>query len=425
MDDQSLYQLFLKNPSVQTDTRQLKPGDIFFALKGPHFNGNLFAKQALDAGAAFAVVDQLPPNADERMILVNDSLLALQQLASYHRDQISIPVIAITGSNGKTTTKELVHAVLSSTYKTSTTQGNLNNHIGVPLTILKIKKDAQMAVIEMGANHRGEIQSYCQYAKPNFGLITNIGKAHLEGFGGETGVKLGKGELFQYLAEHDGKAFVNLDDPAIVDLAAQVGKKVVYGRDKAGEKVTILSSDPFLRISIAGERPLQMATQLVGSYNLSNILAAVTIGRYFQVDDDQIKHAIEGYVPANSRSQMVKRDGNTIIMDAYNANPGSMKVAIENMVAMKAGRKVLILGDMKELGSESHKEHQQLIELIRKHEWAAVALTGPVFNSLEHEFRSFDNAEEAKIWFRKSKFHDALILVKGSRSMQMEKVVEP
>ncbi len=424
MDIDKIYSLFQAHPSVQTDTRKLKEGDIFFALKGPNFNGNIFAKQALEAGASCVVVDEETNITDDRIIRVNDALEALQQLAAKHRNQFTIPFIAITGSNGKTTTKELIHAVLSSQFITYTTEGNLNNHIGVPLTILKIKPDAQMAVIEMGANHLHEIESYCQYARPNFGLITNIGKAHLEGFGGEEGVKKGKGELFGYLCAHGGTAFVNADDKNVVEVGDKVGHKIFYGINTGNEPAGIISSDPFLTIRIQEKHDLTIASQLVGNYNFPNILAAVTIGRYFKVPDEKIKSAIENYQPSNSRSQMIKNGSNTIIMDAYNANPGSMKAAIENFASMHGENKILILGDMKELGADTHKEHEQLVQLINQYKWKAVALTGRAFSAVDHHFHSFENANETKEWFLKNNFSDALILVKGSRSMQMEKVVE-
>lgn len=418
-----LYSLYLKYPSVQTDTRKLQKGSLFFALKGSRFNGNAFAQKALETGAAFAIVDELDGHADERIILVEDSLKCLQLLAGTHRDRFKIPFIGITGSNGKTTTKELVSAVLSSHYKTYTTRGNLNNHIGVPLTILGIRKDAQMAVIEMGANHQHEIEAYCRYAKPNYGLITNIGKAHLEGFGGEEGVKKGKGELFAYLKHNDGTAFVNAMDPKIVDLAASLEKKIVFGTDQADTRISILKSDPFLHLGIMGDNGFEIKTHLVGKYNTPNILAAITVGRFFHVPDEKIKIAIENYIPSNDRSQLVKKGTNTFIMDAYNANPTSMKEAIENFAAMRGVDKVLLLGDMKELGESSRREHESIVRLIDSYKWRDVALTGPEFSAVKHAYHSFINSEETGRWFRNNYFDHTLVLVKGSRSMQMEKAV--
>ena len=419
-----LYDLYKLNPSVQTDTRKLQKGDLFFALKGPSFDGNKFARQALNLGASFAIVDEGVDSNNEKIIVVNDVLQTLQQLAAFHRDQFSIPFIAITGSNGKTTTKELIHTVLSTQFKTCTTEGNLNNHIGVPLTILRIKSNAQMAVIEMGANHLHEIASYCEYAKPTHGVITNIGKAHLEGFGSAENVAKGKGELFNFLQLHDGVAFVNSDDEKVVSISQPLLNKIFYGdtiRNATGE---LISSDPFLKVKINDEKDFIINTNLVGNYNLPNVFAAVTVGKYFGVSNDKIKSSIENYQPSNSRSQMVKKGSNSIILDAYNANPGSMKAAIENFAAMKGENKILILGDMKELGKDSSEEHMAITKLIEKFPWKEVVLTGNEFANAKHSFHQFKNAEETKEWFQKQHFENALILVKGSRSMQMEKVLD-
>lgn len=421
MQIQQLYQQFQRHPAVQTDSRNLKEGEIFFALRGPNFNGNTFARQAIEKGATLVIVDEDMDFQDDRIIRVADSLNCLQKLAAFHRDTFAIPFIAITGSNGKTTTKELVHTVLSTKFKTYTTRGNLNNHIGIPLTILRIKRDAEMAVVEMGANHQQEIADYCAYAKPTHGLITNIGKAHLEGFGGEAGVKRGKGELFEFLKVHNGTAFVNADDSNIAELANSIESKISYG--KSISYAEILSSDPFLIMTV-GKNRLLITTKFVGAYNLPNVLAAYTVGRHFDVCEEDIKKAIESYTPSNSRSQLIKRGSNSFIMDAYNANPGSMTVAIENFAAMTGEKKVLMLGDMKELGPETIVEHEHLIDLIMKYPWHYVVLTGEVFSALKHPFISFENSEQAREWFVSSGIHDSLILVKGSRSMEMEKVLD-
>lgn len=420
---QELYKLFTSNPSVQTDTRQLKSGDIFFALRGPSFNGNHFAGQALASGAAYAVVDEDVDTEDERLIRVNDSLATLQQLAAFHRDQFSIPFIAITGSNGKTTTKELMHAVLSSQFKTYTTEGNLNNHIGIPLTILKIRPDAEMAIIEMGANHLHEIASYCMYARPTHGLITNIGKAHLEGFGSAENVAKGKGELFDFLAGTNGVAFVNGDDEKVIATAQRVPKKIFYGSHINESTGELISSDPFLNVKINDDKDFIIKTNLVGVYNLPNVFAAVTIGKYFGISNDKIKSAIENYKPSNSRSQLIQRGNNSIILDAYNANPGSMKAAIENFAAMKGEHKILILGAMKELGEDSLKEHVDIVKLISKFNWKDVLLAGDEFKSVDHPYHQFRNSVEAREWFNEQKFENCLMLVKGSRSMKMETVI--
>ncbi|MEO6949486.1 MAG: UDP-N-acetylmuramoyl-tripeptide--D-alanyl-D-alanine ligase, partial [Ginsengibacter sp.] len=356
--------------------------------------------------------------------LVEDVLTTLQALAKHHRNQFNIPFIAITGSNGKTTTKELLHEVLSAKYKTYTTTGNLNNHIGVPLTILKIKEDAEMAIIEMGANHLHEIDSYCQYAQPTHGLITNIGKAHLEGFGGVEGVKKGKGELFDYIKAHKGIAFINTDDDAVYDLGKSVSNAIMYGSTGKEAIGKTIKSDPFLEVDITNENPFLIQTNLVGNYNLPNVIAAVCIGRFFNVSDEQIKKAIENYKPSNSRSQLIKKESNTIILDAYNANPGSMRAAIENFAQMKGENKVLLLGDMKELGENTTAEHQSILSLIDKYNWKNVVLVGNYFGSLKHNYTGFENSSQAKDWFNNQHFENASILIKGSNSMKMEKIIE-
>ncbi len=423
MSIEELYKIYEQFPAVQTDSRSLQKDEIFFALKGPNFNGNDFAKKALELGAAYVVADEDLDFKDNRIIKVEDVLQTLQQLAKYHREQFKIPFIAITGSNGKTTTKELIHAVLSTTYKTYTTKGNLNNHIGIPLTILKIKRDAEMAVIEMGANHLNEIADYCVYAKPLYGLITNIGKAHLEGFGGVENVKKGKGELFDYLKTHDGTAFVNTDDKAVFDLGKQVKNVVFYGTHSETTKGKVVMNDPFIEVEIEGESPLQIRTNLVGAYNLPNVLAAVCVGKYFAVNEQKVKKAILGYHPSNSRSQLIKIDSNTIILDAYNANPGSMKVAIENFANMQGDKKILLLGSMMELGNDSKKEHKEIISLIDAYKWEAVVLVGENFSSIPNNYINFENSMEAGDWLKATNPKDSLILIKGSRSMQMEKVL--
>jgi UDP-N-acetylmuramoyl-tripeptide--D-alanyl-D-alanine ligase len=454
-----LYQIFLRHPSVQTDTRKLKKGDLFFALKGPNFNANTFAAQALEQGAAYAVIDEDPGNLAQSgtLILVEDVLTTLQQLALHHRRQFNIPFIAITGSNGKTTTKELVHAVLVSRYITYTTQGNLNNHIGIPLTILSVRKDAAFAVIEMGANHQKEIEGYCQYTLPTHGIITNAGKAHLEGFGGPEGVKKGKGELYDFLRGSNvpsyqlqdgsagpagGSAFVMWDYDYLRTMSAGIPHIVKYGTHEAdvvghphqGEAASSIrgtSSSSFLTIDIVGGPTIH--TQLVGDYNLPNVLVAATVGRHFNIPDSAIKTAIEAYTPSNSRSQLIQRDANHIILDAYNANPSSMRAAIENFARLvpagisaspePTNNKVLILGAMAELGTESLAEHQGIVDLIDQYPWKEVVLVGGDFQKLSHDYRQFDNSRQAGEWFKQSQFHDTYILIKGSRSTKMEEVL--
>jgi UDP-N-acetylmuramoyl-tripeptide--D-alanyl-D-alanine ligase len=424
MNIEDFYKIYQQFPSIETDTRKLKEGDIFFALKGPNFNGNHFAKQALEAGAAYVVADEPVSFEDSRIIQVAHVLRTLQLLAQHHREQFNIPFIAITGSNGKTTTKELLHEVLSTTFKTYTTKGNLNNHIGIPLTILKIKADAEIAVIEMGANHLLEISGYCEYAQPTHGLITNIGKAHLEGFGSEGNVKKGKGELFKYLALHNGTAFVNTDDIAVTNESNDVKNTIYYGSKSESAKGKIIKNDPFIEVEIDEDKPLNIKTNLVGAYNLPNILAAFCVGKYFKVDENKIKNAIESYQPSNSRSQLVEKSSNIIILDAYNANPGSMKAAIENFANMKGNKKVLMLGSMMELGAESEKEHADIVSLIDQYQWHAVVLVGKNFKEIKNSYLNFETSGLAMDWLKNESPQNAQILIKGSRSMQMEKVLE-
>lgn len=429
MTIEQLYAIYLAHPSIQTDTRKLKPGDIFFALKGDNFNGNQFAGAALQAGAAYAVIDEAQYLSGEKMILVPDSLETLQQLALHHRRQFSIPFIAITGSNGKTTTKELVNAVLATTYRTSTTEGNLNNHIGIPLTILKIPTDAEMAVVEMGANHQKEIASYCLYTEPTHGLITNLGKAHLEGFGGVEGVRKGKGELFDYLRAHNGTAFVLWDDEYLQQMSGGISRVIRYGQsagDYTGKAVRAEDGKdkPFLIVQLNNRTGVgNIHTQLVGDYNLPNVLAAVAVGDHFGIEQAAIHNALEDYEPANSRSQFMEKNGNYFILDAYNANPSSMRAAIENFAGITASEKVLMLGAMAELGEESLAEHRQIVNLIGQFKWKAVVLVGGNFSSISHPYIQLANSTLAHDWLQEQHFKGVHLLIKGSRSMQMESVL--
>jgi UDP-N-acetylmuramoyl-tripeptide--D-alanyl-D-alanine ligase len=423
MKIEELYTLYLQNPSIQTDTRKLKPGDLFFALKGPSFNGNEFAQLALEAGARHAVIDDPRFTIEGKTLLVDDVLTTLQQLAKHHRQQFQIPFIAITGSNGKTTTKELIHAVLSSAYKTYTTEGNLNNHIGVPLTILKIRQDAQMAVIEMGANHQREIASYCEYALPTHGLITNVGKAHLEGFGSEEGVRKAKGELYDHLRSHNGTVFLMNDYDYLQHMSRGINHIYTYGTTDADVAGTLAETDPFLQVSFQKGFNGTIKTNLVGGYNLPNVLAAVAVGKYFNVAEEKIRHAIENYTPSNSRSQLLQKGSTKVILDAYNANPSSMRAAIENFAHVKADLKILALGAMAELGADSLAEHEGLIEEIRKYPWSQVVLVGGDFTRINHPYQQFNSPQEAGQWLQ-DKVENAYLLIKGSRSMQMEKVLD-
>ena len=417
-----LYQLYLQHPSIQTDTRKVQAGDFFFALKGPNFNGNLFAEKALELGAAYAVIDEATAN-NPRLILVDDVLQTLQDLAAYHRQQLQIPVIAITGSNGKTTTKELVAAVLRSHFKTSTTIGNLNNHIGVPLTLLKIPLDTEIAVIEMGANHQKEIEGYCVYTQPTHGIITNCGKAHLEGFGGVEGIRKGKGELFDYIKAHQGTVIRYADYDYLQEMSAGISNIFEYGTTTGHIIGTATTSEPFLEIHLTKGLLGTVKTQLVGDYNLPNVLCAIAVGKYFKVPEDKIIAAIENYAPSNSRSQLMQLGSNQIILDAYNANPSSMKLAIENFARLNAPHKILMLGAMMELGVDSILEHEEIIALIKKYSWEQVVLVGGDFAKLTNDFIYFPDSIAAKDWFQQQQFTNRYLLIKGSRSMQMEKII--
>ncbi len=426
---EALYSIYTKHPSVVTDTRKLKLGDLYFALKGPNFNGNAFALQALEQGAAYAIVDEEIPNSlafQERILFVDDVLTTLQALAKYHRQQFNIPFIAITGSNGKTTTKELVYAVLASHFKTYTTQGNLNNHIGVPLTLLSIPKDAEMAVIEMGANHLHEIESYCSYTLPTHGMITNCGKAHLEGFGSEAGVKKGKGELFDFLSAHNGTAFVMEDYDYLQTMSNKIPNVIGYGQHSGQIQGEAIDHNGMLTVKInKGIDIDQIQTNLVGGYNLPNVLAAVAIGQEFKVPNDKIKSAIENYIPTNSRSQLLTWNNNEVILDAYNANPSSMKLAVENFAKINKENKIVCLGGMRELGADTLMEHQLLIDQLNQTNWENVLLVGSEFKPCVHNYLYFDTVQEAKAWLHAQTLKGYTLLIKGSRGIQMEQLIAP
>ncbi len=421
-----LYALYKQYPKVQTDTRALAPNELFFALKGPSFNGNLFAQHALEMGAAGVVIDEAIGIEGDNIFLVDNVLETLQALALHHRKQFKIPFIAITGSNGKTTTKELLHAVLSSTYTTYTTKGNLNNHIGVPLTILSIKDDAAMAIIEMGANHQKEIESYCKMALPTHGIINNCGKAHLEGFGGVEGIRKGKGELFDFLALNNGTAFINAGLHYLFNMSSAIKNKIFYGGKGNSFEAAVFQSEPLLALDIRSEKwgSQQIFTQLVGAYNKPNIEAAICVGDYFGIAFESIKHAIEAYVPDNARSQLIQKGSNTIILDAYNANPSSMQAAIENFSHQQSENKYMFLGGMMELGEESIAEHQSLVEMIKATNINNVVLVGGDFAHVDHPFTYFPNAAQTAEWIKQNPPANALLLIKGSRGIKMEKLLE-
>lgn len=424
MDIAALYEIYKKHPSVQTDTRKLKEGDIFFALKGPNFNGNAFAQQALEAGASYAVIDEQEFAADERYLLVDDVLTALQQLAKHHRQQFNIPFIAITGSNGKTTTKELVTTVLQQQYKTYATEGNLNNHIGVPLTLLKIKSDAQMAVIEMGANHQKEIESYCKIALPTHAIITNCGKAHIEGFGGIEGVRKGKGELYDYIRENNGIIFRNTDLDYLVDMSHGISHQVTYGSADADYIGTAAMKDVFLSVELSKPTSKTIDTQLVGDYNFPNAMVAIAVGLHFGIDIATISNAIAHYNPDNSRSQWLQKGSNKIILDAYNANPTSMRAAITNFANAQLNNKMLWIGGMKEMGTEEAKEHNELVQLVQQYHWNNVILVGKEFDGIAHNYQHFRTSADAANYVKEHMPTDAAILIKGSRGSRMEVLLD-
>jgi UDP-N-acetylmuramoyl-tripeptide--D-alanyl-D-alanine ligase len=425
MNIDQLYDIYRQYPSIQTDTRQLKAGDIFFALKGPHFNGNTYAATAIEQGAAFAVVDEATYYTQpDKMMLTTDVLDTLQQLALHHRQQLNIPFLAITGTNGKTTTKELISTVLSAAFNTTATIGNLNNHIGVPLTILRIPADAAIAVIEMGANHEHEIAGYCKIARPTHGIITNIGKAHLEGFGSEAGVRRAKGELYDFLRNHGGTVFVCNEYPYLAEMSKGIPTIITYGQENADYTGFPLADSALLGVQVTHPEGVgQIDTQLVGAYNSPNVMAAVAVGLHFGVPPTTINKAIATYTPSNNRSQVIKQGSNTIIMDAYNANPSSMRAAIENFAGIHADKKVLLLGAMMELGTDSVKEHQALVDLLLLTDWHAVVLVGGDFNKTVHPYLYLENATTAATWLQQQQFTDTYLLIKGSRSMGMEKVI--
>ncbi len=420
-----LYKVFLEHTNVQTDTRKIKENDLFFALKGENFNGNTFAKEALEKGAAFVVIDEEEFYINEKTILVNDVLISLQELSKFHRQQLNTPILAITGSNGKTTTKELLFTVLKEKYEVLATEGNLNNHIGVPLTLLKLTKEHDFGIIEMGANHQKEIEAYCHWALPNFGLINNCGKAHLEGFGGIEGVRKGKGELYEYIKNTNGIIFRNADLDYLIEMSNGIAQQFTYGSVSANVLGKNISEEGMLKVAIISPKmECVIETNLVGNYNFDNVMAAVAVGNYFGISINKIKKAIENYFPNNNRSQKIKINSNTIIMDAYNANPSSMKAAIENFSTMTNGKGILFLGAMKELGIETKLEHQHLQELLHKNKWEFVILVGKEFENNSTNYIYFDTSSEAKKWFQEQQFQNKTILIKGSRTSYMEKIIE-
>ncbi|HMG14889.1 MAG TPA: UDP-N-acetylmuramoyl-tripeptide--D-alanyl-D-alanine ligase [Saprospiraceae bacterium] len=432
MQLKDLYDIFIASSGICTDNRHIRKDCIFWGLKGDNFDGGMFAEDALEKGAILAVRESNHISNNNRLIHTSNSLLLLQQLANHHRKQFEIPVLAITGTNGKTTTKELVNSVLSTQYNTHYTKGNFNNHIGVPLTLLEMSTDTEIAVIEMGANSIGEIQLLCNIAEPTCGLITNIGKAHLAGFGGIEGVKIAKAELYQYLDQTRGLIFVNIDEPELVELSAALEKKILYGSNAVEtfqnvSRVELDTLEPFLQVSFDSKDygRVVVNTKLLGKYNFNNVMTAIVIGHYFKVPDLKIKEGLENYIPGNNRSQLITKSTNTIILDAYNANPSSMLKALENLSMIKSEMKVAILGDMFELGEVSALEHQEIVDLCLSFHIDLAVFVGSHFHKtiLPKHYLSFENTEQVKKWYLNQTFNNACILIKGSRGMKMESIL--
>jgi len=424
MDINNIHHFFLKCNSVSIDTRKIEPGSLFVAIKGDNFDANTFAKEALEKGASFVIIDNPDYFIDDRTIIVEDSLKTLQELAKFHREFLNIPIVALTGSNGKTTTKELIQVVLSKKFNTKATFGNLNNHIGVPLTLLSFTKDTEVGIVEMGANHQKEIEFLCEIAKPDFGYITNFGKAHLEGFGGVEGVIKGKSEMYTYLGNHHKTVFVNLNDPIQVQKTAKINS-YTFGLNSPNADVLInaINANPFVEVVV---NDTKITSHLIGLYNSNNINAAVSIGIKFGVSLSDIKSAIEGFVPQNNRSQIVSVNSNEIILDAYNANPSSMVVALENFFQLDNKNKIAILGDMFELGEESLEEHKSIIELVIKNNSATTYFIGNDFfaNKIQNEnCYFFLNFEDFAQRFNGKVISNSLLLIKGSRGMALERTL--
>jgi UDP-N-acetylmuramoyl-tripeptide--D-alanyl-D-alanine ligase len=426
MEISELYKIYKQYPEVSTDTRNSPKDSIFFALKGANFNGNEYAEKAIDSGCSYAIVDESKYATRPNIILVEDCLDTLQKLANHHRKQLKTPVIGITGTNGKTTTKELITSVLSQEYNVLATQGNLNNHIGVPLTLLRIKKEHEIAIIEMGASHVGEIKVLSEMAMPNYGVITNIGHAHIEGFGSYENVIKAKGELYEYIrSTRDGKIFIDYDNSLLREMSEGI-TSIYYGLEEdlfiSGK---VLSIRPFLEFEWKfGTRRNKVKTNLIGEYNLSNALAAITIGKYLGVKASLICKAIEEYQPTNNRSQLKETDRNMLIIDAYNANPTSMHAALENFDHMDVNRKVLILGDMKELGPDTDLEHQKVADYVSHHNFDRVIFVGDNFSRITTDYPRFKDLDSLKYYLKENPIADSYILLKGSRGVQLERCID-
>lgn len=416
-----IYQYYSQSFLVSTDSRKIEKGCVFVAIKGEHFDGNDYAYQVAKDGIASCVIaDRKDLTPHERLFIVDDSINAIQKLAKYHREKCGIPIIGITGTNGKTTTKELVSAILSQKFNLIYTQGNFNNHLGVPLTLLRIKPDTEMAVVEMGANHPNEIAQLCSIAQPNYGIITNIGKAHIEGFGSFEGIIKTKNELYDYIKKTDGKVFVNNDNELLINLSKEL-HSITYGSNaNADTHAEIVSSNPNL---IVRWDENEISTNLIGEYNFENVLAAISAGLYFNVEKEAIIKALENYFPTNNRSQFIRSSKNEIVMDAYNANPTSMQLSIKNFKKICGSNSLLILGDMRELGADSQKEHHEIISLLKQLNFNDVILVGDEFIKANDNFTTFANVEELENYINKNEISGKRILIKGSHSIHLEKIV--
>ena len=424
---EKIYELFLASGSISTDSRRIEKGSLFFALKGENFNGNKFAEDSVQKGASYAIIDEKQYQTSARTILVDNVLQCLQDLALFHRRKLGIPILGITGTNGKTTTKELIAAVLSKKYKVTYTQGNLNNHIGVPLTLLCMNKDTEFGVVEMGANHPGEIETLCKIADPDFGIITNIGKAHLEGFGSFEGVIKTKGELYKYLKHKQGTVFYNHDNPILEEIGKSLPHRISYGKRDADFNGEPVQSPPYIHVKATFPKGvLYLNSKLIGAYNFENILAAACIGNHFGVDPIKIQEAIKEYTPSNNRSQLIQKGDLKIIMDAYNANPTSMGASINSFSETKNVTPYLILGDMLELGEYSKEEHQSILELLKEKNFQNVFLVGKEFSDANQNFNfsAFKNVGELCQFLETNPIKNGTLLIKGSRGIQLEKVLQ-
>jgi UDP-N-acetylmuramoyl-tripeptide--D-alanyl-D-alanine ligase len=423
---ETIYKIFKTHQHVTTDSRNIEPGSIFFALRGENFNGNKFAANAIEKGAICAVIDEKEYEITGKTVLVDDVLQTLKELANHHRKMLALRILAITGTNGKTTTKELIAAVLSKKYKVSFTQGNLNNHIGVPLTLLKMDETTEIGVVEMGANHPGEIDDLCKIAEPDFGIITNIGKAHLEGFGSFQGVINTKTELYRYLRTKNGTIFYNLDNPLLAELTQEIPNKISYGGENADFRAELITSPPYVHLKAWFPKGvLYLNTQLTGSYNFENIFAAACIGNYFKVDPHEIQNGLKEYTPKNNRSQLIVRNNLRITMDAYNANPTSMQASLNSFLQNNEGENHLILGDMLELGEYSEEEHLAILKLLNESGTVNVYTVGKQFGKFASGFgfKSFDNVDSLCETLQKNPILNGNVLIKGSRGIQLEKVL--